>query len=152
MSTYNIIAENENDESTVVAEYTPVSARSDSFQSEVALEKEFIRLLTEQGYAYLPIHDENALIVNLRRQLELLNDYTFTDSEWARFFKETVSNKNEGVVEKSRTIQTDHIKVLRRDDGTSKNIQLIDKKNIHHNRLQVINQYEEEGGTTRLAL
>ena len=137
MSQYHIIAEN--DESTVVAEYTPVSARSDSFQSEAALEKEFIRLLTEQGYAYLPIHDENALIVNLRRQLELLNDYTFTDSEWARFFKETVSNKNEGVVEKSRTIQTDHIKVLRRDDGTSKNIQLIDKKNIHHNRLQVIN-------------
>ena len=152
MSTYNIIAENENDESTVVAEYTPVSARSDSFQSEAALEKEFIRLLTEQGYAYLPIHDEAGLIANLRQQLELLNDYTFTDGEWARFFKETVSNKNEGVVEKSRTIQTDHIKVLRRDDGTSKNIQLIDKKNIHHNRLQVINQYEEEGGTTRLAL
>ena len=146
MSTYNIIAENENDESTVVAEYTPVSARSDSFQSEAALEKEFIRLLTEQGYAYLPIHDEAGLIANLRQQLELLNDYTFTDSEWARFFKETVSNKNEGVVEKSRTIQTDHIKVLRRDDGTSKNIQLIDKKNIHHNRLQVIHQYEEEGG------
>ena len=152
MSTYNIIAENENDESTVVAEYTPVSARSDSFQSEAALEKEFIRLLTAQGYEYLPIHDEAGLIANLRQQLELLNDYTFTDSEWARFFKETVSNKNEGVVEKSRTIQTDHIKVLRRDDGTSKNIQLIDKKNIHHNRLQVINQYEEEGGTTRLAL
>ena len=144
MSTYNIIAAS--NESTVVAEYTPESSRSDSFQSEAALEKEFIRLLTTQGYEYLTIHDENSLIANLRRQLELLNDYTFTDSEWKRFFTETLANANEGIVEKSRTIQTDHVKVLRRDDGTSKNIQLIDKKNIHNNRLQVINQYEESEG------
>ena len=144
MSTYNIIAAS--NESTVVAEYTPESARSDSFQSEVALEKEFIRLLTTQGYEYLTIHDENSLIANLRRQLELLNDYPFTDSEWKRFFTEVLANANEGIVEKSRTIQTDHVKVLRRDDGTSKNIQLIDKKNVHSNRLQVINQYEENEG------
>ena len=143
MSTYNIIAAS--NESTVVAEYTPESSRSDSFQSEAALEKEFIRMLTAQGYEYLTIHDENSLIVNLRQQLELLNDYTFTDSEWKRFFTETLANANEGIVEKSRTIQTDHVKVLRRDDGTSKNIQLIDKKNIHINRLQVINQYKVNG-------
>ena len=68
-----------------------------------------------------------------------MNDYTFTDSEWKHFFTETLANANKGIVEKSRTIQTDHVKVLRRDDGTSKNIQLIDKKNIHNNRLQVIN-------------
>ena len=144
MSTYNIIAAS--NESTVVAEYTPESSRSDSFQSEAALEKEFIRLLTTQGYEYLTIHDENGLIANLRQQLTLLNDYTFTDSEWKRFFTETLANANEGIVEKSRTIQTDHVKVLRRDDGTSKNIQLIDKKNIHNNRLQVINQYVETEG------
>lgn len=140
MSAYNIIAAS--NESTVVAEYTPESSRSESFQSEAALEKEFIRLLTEQGYAYLSIHDEAGLIANLRRQLELLNNYAFTDSEWQRFFHETLANANEGIMEKSRTIQTDHVKVLRRDDGTSKNIQLIDKTNIHNNRLQVINQYE----------
>ena len=144
MSVYNIIAAS--NESTVVAEYTPESSRSDSFQSEAALEKEFIRLLTTQGYEYLTIHDENSLIANLRRQLEHLNDYAFTDSEWKRFFTETLANANEGIVEKSRTIQTDHVKVLRRDDGASKNIQLIDKKNIHNNRLQVINQYEEPEG------
>lgn len=144
MSIYNIIAAS--NESTVVAEYTPESSRSDSFQSEAALEKEFIRLLTTQGYEYLTIHDENSLITNLRRQLELLNDYAFTNGEWKRFFTETLANANEGIVEKSRTIQTDHVKVLRRDDGTSKNIQLIDKKNIHNNRLQVINQYEESEG------
>ena len=140
MSTYNIIAAS--NESTVVAEYTPESARSDSFQSEAALEKEFIRLLCEQGYEYLSVHDESGLIANLRRQLEVLNSYTFTDSEWKRFFSETLANANEGIVEKTRTIQTDHVKVLRRDDGSSKNIQLIDKKNVHNNHLQVINQYE----------
>ena len=144
MSTYNIIAET--NESTVVAEYTPEYSRSEAFQSEAVLEKEFIRLLTTQGYEYLSIHRESDLITNLRRQLELLNRCTFTDSEWKRFFTETLANANEGIVEKSRTIQTDHIKVLRRDDGTSKNIQLIDKKNIHNNRLQIINQYEETGG------
>ena len=144
MSTYNIIAAS--NESTVVAEYTPESARSDSFQSEAALEKEFIRLLCEQGYEYLSVHDESGLITNLRRQLEVLNNYTFTDSEWKRFFTEILANANDGIVEKSRTIQTDHVKVLRRDDGTSKNIQLIDKKNVHNNRLQVINQYEESEG------
>lgn len=144
MNCYNIIAETE--DSTVVAEYTPESSRSESFQSEAALEKELIRLLTTQGYEYLAIHNESSLIANLREQLELLNGYTFTDSEWKRFFSETLANANEGIVEKSRTIQTDHVKVLCRDDGTSKNIQLIDKKNIHNNRLQVINQYEETEG------
>ena len=70
MSTYNIIAAS--NESTVVAEYTPENSRSDCFQSEAALEKEFIRLLTTQGYEYLTIHDENGLIANLRQQLTLL--------------------------------------------------------------------------------
>ena len=144
MSTYNIIAAS--NESTVVAEYTPESSRSDNFQSEEALEKEFIRLLTMQGYEYLAIHNENSLICNLRRQLEILNDYVFSDSEWKRFFTEILANANEGILEKSRTMQTDYVKVLRKDDGTSKNIQLIDKKNIHNNRLQVINQYEESEG------
>jgi type I restriction enzyme R subunit len=144
VSTYNIIAEST--ESTVVSAYTPETERSDSFQSESALEREFIRLLTQQGYEYLTIHSEQSLIENLRRQLELLNGYTFTDDEWNRFFGETLANANEGIVEKSRTIQTDHVKVLHRDDGTSKNIQLIDKKNIHNNRLQVINQYAETEG------
>ena len=111
MSTYNIIAAS--NESTVVAEYVPESTRSDSFQSEAALEKEFIRLLTAQGYEYLAIHSEAGLIENLRRQLELLNGYTFTNDEWKRFFTETLANANEGILEKSRTIQTDHVKVLR---------------------------------------
>ncbi|MBS6861773.1 MAG: type I restriction endonuclease subunit R, partial [Clostridiales bacterium] len=71
-----------------------------------------------------------------------LNDYQFTDGEWERFFFDSIANPNEHIVEKTRKIQEDFVQVLRRDDGTSKNISLIDKKNIHNNRLQVINQYE----------
>ena len=147
MTTYNIVAAMP--ESTVVAEYTEEygkKLRSDSFQSEAALEKEFIRLLTTQGYEYITIHDEASLVANLRKQLELLNDYTFSDKEWERFFKFAIANENEGIVEKTRKIQTDHVQVLTRDDGTSKNIYLLDKKNIHNNRLQVINQYTEDKG------
>ena len=144
MTTYNLIAATS--ESTVVAEYTPEGRRSDSYQSEAALEQEFIRLLQGQGYEYLSIHSEGELIANLRRQLELLNHYSFTDSEWDRFFKPSIAGANDGFLEKPRRIQTDHVQVLRQDSGTSKNIYLLDKKHIHNNRLQVINQYEESAG------
>ena len=144
MSNYNIVMETSN--STVVAEYEPLKRKSDSYQSEAALEKEFIKMLTEQGYDYLEIHEQDTLVKNLRTQLELLNDYIFTDSEWDRFFNNNIANKNDGIVEKTRKIQEDHIQVLKKDDGTSKNIYLLDKKNIHNNRLQVINQYVENSG------
>ena len=94
MTTYNLIAATS--ESTVVAEYTPEGRRSDSYQSEAALEQEFIRLLQGQGYEYLSIHSEGELIANLRRQLELLNHYSFTDSEWDRFFKTSIAGANDG--------------------------------------------------------
>ena len=139
MSYFNIVAET--NENTVVTEYTPVTKRSDAYQSEAALEAEFIRLLTEQGYEYLPIHSEADLIINLRRQLEKLNNYVFSDSEWKQFFSDCVANKNEGIAEKTRKIQEDYVQVLHRDNGTTKNISLIDKKNVHNNSVQVINQY-----------
>lgn len=140
MSQYNVIASTT--ENTVVTSYEPVKNRSDSYQSEAALEKEFIQLLTQQGHEYLQIHQEADLIANLRRQLEILNHYQFSDREWEQFFSGAIANPNEHIVEKTRKIQEDFVQVLRRDDGTSKNISLIDKKNIHNNRLQVINQYE----------
>lgn len=141
---YNTIAQTS--ESTVVAEYTPTLNRSDAYQSEAELEKEFIKQLENQGYAYLKIHSEKDLIQNLRQQIELLNTYHFTDNEWERFFKDFIANQNEGIVEKTRTIQDDFVKTLKTDKGNSKNIKLIDKKNIHNNSLQVINQYEENSG------
>ena len=139
MPYFNIVAETS--ENTVVTEYEPVKKRSDSYQSEAALEQEFIRMLCEQGYEYLPIHTESDLVSNLRRQLEELNHYIFSDTEWEDFFHNAIANPNEHIVEKTRKIQEDHIQNLRRDDGSTKNITLIDKKNIHNNRLQVINQY-----------
>jgi len=139
MPYFNIVAQTS--ENTVVTEYEPVQARSDSYQSEAELEREFIRMLTEQGYEYLTIHTEDELLANLRVQLERLNGYSFTDSEWSRFLTECVANPNEHIVEKTRKIQEDFVQVLKRDDGTSKNILLIDRKNVHNNFLQVINQY-----------
>lgn len=144
MSQYNIIAESQ--EYTVVAEYDHVATPAESFQSEADLEKEFIRLLGEQGYEYLPIHTEADLISNLRTQLEKLNHYHFTDSEWEHFFNECIANKNDDIVAKTQKIQDDYIQVLKRDTGESQNIKLIDKDNIHNNFVQVINQYVEEGG------
>lgn len=144
MNKYNVVMEMK--DSTVVTEYEPVKRKSDSYQSEQELENEFIKMLTEQGYEYLKIHNSESLIKNLRTQLEIVNDYKFTDSEWNRFFSDSIANNNDGIVEKTRKIQEDNIQVLKRDDGTSKNITLIDKKCIHNNRLQVINQYVENSG------
>ena len=143
---FNIVAQSS--ESTVVTEYKPQSKRSEAYQSEADLEKEFIRLLCELGYERLTIHKEADLIANLRTQLEKLNNYRFTDGEWKRFWDEVLANTNSSILEKTRLIQEDYVQVLRRDNGESKNIQLIDKKCIHNNSLQVINQYAistEEG-------
>ena len=145
MSQYNIIVSTS--ESTVVSEYEPKGSRSDAYQSEAALEEAFIKLLEEQGYEYLHIHDSDDLVSNLRKQLEKLNSYQFSDGEWDRFFTESISNSNEGIEEKSEKIQEDFVQVLKRDDGSTKNITLIDKKNIHNNFLQVINQYVQDEGT-----
>lgn len=139
MPYFNIVAET--NENTVVTEYEPVKVHSTQYQSEAELEKEFIQLLCEQGYEYLTIHSEKDLIVNLRMQLEELNQYHFTDTEWQQFFKNFIANPNDGITEKTQSIQEDFIKNLKRDDSSTKNIKLIDKANIHNNRLQVINQY-----------
>ncbi len=145
MAKYNIIADQE--EYVVVSEFEPTYGRVDQYQSEANLEKEFIKTLTEQGCEYLPIHEEKDLVDNLRVQLQKLNNYTFTDEEWERFFNENIANKNDDIVAKTTKIQEDHIQVLKTDCGTNKNIYLIDKKNIHNNTLQVINQYEESAGS-----
>ena len=144
MTQYNIIAESA--EYTVVSEYEHAVSTSEAYQTEADLEKEFIRLLGEQGYEYLPIHTETDLVSNLRTSLEKLNGYRFTDNEWEHFFNECIANKNDDIVAKTARIQEDYIQVLKRDNGESRNIYLIDKKNIHNNFVQVINQYVEEGG------
>ena len=144
MTGFNMVAQCP--ESTVVAEYSPAEVRSDFYQSEADLEKAFIKQLCSQGYEYADIHDEKGLVANLRRQLELLNNYSFSDKEWKQFFTLYLANANEGIEEKTRRIQEESVLNLTRDDGTTKNITLLDKKNIHNNRVQVLNQYEETQG------
>jgi len=134
-------------ESTVVAEFVPdfQGVREVAYQSEAALERDFIEQLQHQAYEYLPITSEAELVANLRRQLEALNKIEFSDAEWQNFFNEKITSANDGIIEKTARIQEDHIQVLKRDDGSTKNIYLLDKQHIHNNRLQVINQYEIEG-------
>jgi len=129
-------------ESTVVAEFLPDRVRETAYQSEAELEKAFIEQLQVQAYEYLPITAEAVLIANLRRQLEKLNKYQFSNPEWDRFFSTCIAGSNDGIIEKTARIQEDPIQVLKRDDGSIRNIYLIDKANIHNNALQVINQYE----------
>lgn len=131
----------ENQDSTVMSTFTPSVRNDGSYQSEAQLEEEFINILQSQGYEYAHIHNEKDLIANLRVQIEKLNDYHFSDGEWERFFKENIANSTDDIVKKTDTIQRDNVKILKKDDGTDKNITIIDKENIHKNIVQVINQY-----------
>ena len=143
---YNLVAQNS--ESTVVAEYARDAnmVRDSGYQSEADLEQSFIKQLQSQAYEYISIRTEADLIANLRAQLEKLNNFTFTDSEWERLFVGQLANPNQSIAEKTTTIQEDYIKNLTRDDGSTKNIYLLKKDNIHDNNLQVINQYATEEG------
>ena len=141
---YNLISENS--ESTVVSEYTTEYKREVKYQSEAELEKAFIELLQKQAYEFLPITSNQQLVDNLRAQLEKLNEYQFTEKEWKQFFEGKLSNPNSNIEDKTRLIQEDYIQALECEDGSLRNIYLIDKKNIHNNQLQVINQYETTEG------
>lgn len=144
MSTFLPIAASGN--STVVAEYDAPARKEKGYQSESELEKELIAQLQNQEYEYLPIHEEADLINNLRTQLERLNDIRFENDEWQRFFKGQLANPAQSIQDKTAIVQANPAALpLERNDGTQKNIHLIDKANIHRNYLQVINQYESTG-------
>ena len=138
------------DEFTVVGLYHPTRDQEQDYQSEAALEDDLIKQLCAQAYEYVDIHDRDGLEANLRVQLEALNDYRFSDREWKDFYRHSIvdvpSSAGNPVVAKARRIQEDHVQVLTRDDGTTKNISLIDKTNIHRNKVQVIRQYAIDTG------
>jgi len=140
---YYVIAQSA--ESTVVSEFTPEPNNAVEYQSEADLEREFIKTLQGQAYEYLSITSEEELVQNLRTQLEALNNINFSDKEWKRFFTTCISSENDNYEEKASRIHEGFIQLLKRDDGSTKNIHLLDKANIHNNRLQVINQYEASG-------
>ncbi|ETO34569.1 type I restriction enzyme R protein [Reticulomyxa filosa] len=143
MTCYKNIAENPN--STVVAEYISTEVGAQKYQSENELEVEFIRILQSNGYEYLTIRSNDDLVMNLRNQMSRLNNVNFSDTEWNQIFNHYLANKNDTIEEKTTRVQEDYIYNLKRDDGSTKNIRILDKDNIHNNSLQVINQYETEG-------
>ena len=142
----NIGLISESDNSTVLAEYKVLDKVESSYQSESQLENELINTLIEQGYERIYINSEDELILNLRKQLEKLNNYHFTDGEWDSFFSKVIANKNDYIIEKTRLIQEDYKQEITLDSGEKKNIYLIDKNNIHNNSLQVLNQYVNNDG------
>ena len=146
MDEYKIILE---EKQTVMARYEVEPKSGEGYQSEAQLENALIKQLADQGYEYAKIKDEAALLENLRQQLEELNDIKLSDSEWARLLP-MISNEQMTILDKTEMIQgKGYILDLKLDNGQTKNIKLIDKQNIHNNRLQVINQYEENRGTYR---
>ncbi len=147
MSTYKTIAESNNfivlDKFT---KYLEVNEASAVYQSESALEREFIEDLINQGYEYpIDLNTPGAMLANVREQLQRLNDVVFLDSEWARFVEEYLDKPSDGLVEKSKKIHEDYIYDFTFDDGHIQNIYLVDKKNITLNKLQVISQFEQKG-------
>ena len=143
MQSYNVVLST--DEATVVAEYSPEKQNRQQYQSEAELEDAMIKQLQAQGYEYLELHTPQEMIDNLRICMQELNGYTFTDSEWDRFFKTVIANRGDGIKEKTEKIQKDYIQAFKTDDGTTMNIKLIEKQNIHKNKLQVIHQYATTG-------
>ena len=143
MDDYKIIVEQEHQ--TVMAHYEVEAKPTEGYQSEAKLEEALIKQLQAQGYEYVMVKDEAGLLRNLRRQLELLNDISLSDTEWARLLP-MISNDQMTIQDKTEMIQgKGYIINLTMDDGLQKNIKLIDKGNVYNNRLQVINQYEVEG-------
>lgn len=132
-------------QATVCSALPKRQRRSSAYQSEAQLEDAFAKQLCRQGYERLIVTSEDELIANLRTQLEALNRISFSDKEWARLFKGWIAADNDGIVEKTRRIQRDHVYALQMDDGSVRNVSLIDKRNVHNNRMQVMNQYVQQG-------
>lgn len=147
MTQYNTIAELQN--FIVLDSYTKnflINEPPAGYQSEAALEHELIKDLQGQGYEYLPnLVTPEALLANVRKQLQTLNNVAFTDAEWKRFLDDYLDKSSDNIVDKTRKVQDDYIYDFVFDDGHIKNIYLVDKQNVARNKVQVINQFEQTG-------
>ena len=147
MTTYQTIAESKN--FIVLDKYSPEWKVAESYQSESDLEREMIQDLVNQGYEFAPaLKTPEALLANVRTQLQALNAVQFTDGEWQRFVETWLDKPSDGIVEKTRKIHDDYIHDFVFDDGRIQNIYLLDKKNIARNKVQVIKQFEQTGSHT----
>ena len=144
MSEYKTIAESRN--FIVLDKYTKDWQVNESYQSEGDLEREFIQDLVHQGYeAPLGLNTPEALLANVRVQLQALNNVQFSNAEWLRFVESWLDKPSDGIVEKTRKIHDDYVHDFVFDDGRIQNIYLLDKKNIARNKVQVIKQFEQTG-------
>ncbi|VVQ28341.1 HsdR family type I site-specific deoxyribonuclease [Pseudomonas fluorescens] len=130
----------------VLDKYTQEWKTAESYQSEGDLEREFIQDLQNQGYEYLPgVNTPEALLANVRGQLQTLNNVQFGDGEWLRFVETYLDKPSDGIIDKTRKVHDDYIHDFFFDDGRIQNIYLLDKKNIARNKVQVIKQFEQTG-------
>lgn len=144
MTHYNTIAESNN--FIVLDKYKKEWKVAESYQSEDALERELIQDLQNQGYEYLrALNNQQAMLANVRVQLESLNNVGFSDAEWRRFVETYLDKPSDTIVDKTRKIHDDYIHDFVFDDGRIKNIYLLDKNNIARNKVQVIKQFEQTG-------
>lgn len=144
MIDYNAIAETNN--FIVLDRYTRGWKVTESYQSESDLEHELITDLQSQGYEYLPgLTTPQAMLANIRKQLQALNGVIFSEGEWLRFVEVFLDKPSDSIIDKTRKIHDDYIHDFVFDDGRIQNIYLVDKKNIARNKLQVIRQFEQAG-------
>lgn len=130
----------------ILDKYIKETQAVDSYQTEADLERELIQDLTNQGYDFLPnITNVQAMLNNVREQLQLLNNVHFLESEWTRFVETYLDKSSDSIVDKTRKIHDDYIHDFVFDDGRIQNIYLLDKKNIARNKVQVIKQFEQKG-------
>lgn len=144
---FNILVEQSN--CTVMTRYEAAPREATAYQSEARLEADLIAQLVAQGYERLEVTDEAGLIANLRRQMERLNDIRLSDGEWDRLLRHELANENLNIEDKTERLQRDPMVSITLDNGESKNILLINKRDIYANHLQVMNQYTPTGGTAR---
>ncbi|MBB9704470.1 type I restriction endonuclease subunit R, partial [Escherichia coli] len=129
----------------VLDKYIKAEPTGDSYQSESDLERELIQDLRNQGYEFISVKSQSAMLSNVREQLQSLNGVVFNDSEWRRFTEQYLDNPSDGILDKTRKIHIDYICDFIFDDGRLENIYLIDKKNLMRNKVQIIQQFEQAG-------
>jgi type I site-specific deoxyribonuclease, hsdR family len=135
----------ESDNFIILEKYTKLEQPS-QYQTEADLEKELIADLCQQGYEYLTyLTTPEALLANLKTQMEVLNNVVFTDAEWLRFLDEYLNKPSDSLIDRTRKLHDNYIYDFIFDDGHIQNIYLWDKKNISRNKLQVINQMKQVG-------
>ncbi len=109
-------------------------------QSESQLEKSLIEQLGRLGFSPVILEDTNALLGNLKIQLERFNQTTFSDAEFSRI----INHLNKGDrFQKAKTLR-DYF-LLHRDDDTTKHIRFFNMDQWCKNEYQVTHQITQNG-------